>query len=254
MGKITSSAIKSAFRATGVYPPKRVLLCGASEDVGDVSEDVCADTDVSNPPCTECGKVLANKLIKLGIVPPYLADVLLPPPQQKPKKSNRARLSARVLTRVSTESDKDVAISVPAHDVDCNICELDISSNAVIEPTTAVNVRAQDDSLPSKSSSLMPAGPSGIQKATRNSSDDIDNDDDDYDEPCCVCHKSSPPSLKKMKHIQIVNWGQCAKCMHWTHLEFCTYMYTYVKELTKDDVFLCPHCTKKRTRKGNQEE
>ena len=128
MGKITSSAIKSAFRATGVYPPKRVLLCGASEDVGDVSEDVCADTDVSNPPCTECGKVLANKLIKLGIVPPYLADVLLPPPQQKPKKSNRARLSARVITRVSTESDKDVAISVPAHNVDCNIRELDISS------------------------------------------------------------------------------------------------------------------------------
>jgi hypothetical protein len=66
-------------------------------------------------------------------------------------------------------------------------------------------------------------------------SDDFDVNDEDL---CCVCKCFSPPWKADLQHIVIVNWGQCSKCLHWTHLAFCS----PVRTLRRHSVFYCPHC------------
>ena len=48
------------------------------------------------------------------------------------------------------------------------------------------------------------------------------SDNEEDDEVCCVCKLFSPVDLQRMTSLVIVNWAQCNKCGHWTHLKFCT--------------------------------
>lgn len=75
-----------------------------------------------------------------------------------------------------------------------------------------------------------------------NDDDDDDGDDDDdncdSDDLCCVCLKKSPPALNTSIYLDIVNWAQCDKCSHWTHLKYCS----PVRVVRRHSVFFCPHC------------
>ena len=57
---------------------------------------------------------------------------------------------------------------------------------------------------------------------------------------CCVCKRRMPESMKSAYVIEFVQWAQCDKCSHWTHLKYCS----EVRCLRRGSDFLCPHCEK----------
>ena len=80
---------------------------------------------------------------------------------------------------------------------------------------------------------------SGIQKClATEDSQDSDYSEADGCELCCVCHKYQPDDLNLIYILEIVSWGQCSRCDHWTHLKFCS----KVRCMRRGSVFLCPHC------------
>jgi hypothetical protein len=215
MAKISNEAIKSSFRATGVYPLRRITLGDADpddENAPDITEDNAAD-----PPCSEGGKKQIKKLVKLGIIPEYLTDILLPPPPKKVKNQSKARLSARILN--------SNIVSPPS------TVQSPIENATIPEPS---QLYAIDEVQPGPSTK--PPRKSLYQIASSMS-------DDEDDETCCVCDKQSPPGLKKISNLQIINWARCSRCRHWTHLKFCS----DVQVVSKDEVFLCPHCTTRKS-------
>ncbi len=73
--------------------------------------------------------------------------------------------------------------------------------------------------------------------------DDCDSEltDDEADStPCCVCGNTSPDAINLIYTLEIIQWGKCDKCSHWTHLKYCT----PVRCLRRNSTFLCPHCEK----------
>ncbi|XP_052771636.1 uncharacterized protein LOC128211197 isoform X1 [Mya arenaria] len=60
------------------------------------------------------------------------------------------------------------------------------------------------------------------------------------EELCCVCKKFAPEPMNPMNHLELLSWGECERCGHWTHLKYCC----SVKVLQKQDKFLCPCCDK----------
>ena len=101
MAKIEPESVRSAFRATGLYPFKQIALENDIETVDGIASSAISTTDETDLPYSQCGKVQGNKLVKLGIIPPYLGDIILPPPSQRSMKSSRAKLPAKVLSRVA---------------------------------------------------------------------------------------------------------------------------------------------------------
>ncbi|XP_052778555.1 uncharacterized protein LOC128215995 [Mya arenaria] len=71
----------------------------------------------------------------------------------------------------------------------------------------------------------------------QSSSDSEDSEEVHAEDLCCICKRFSPAT--SAYHLDIVNWGQCDKCSHWTHLKYCT----PVRCLRRDSEFLCPHCS-----------
>ena len=212
MAKIASESVRSAFRATGLYPFKRIALENDIETVDVIPSSAISTTDETDLPCSQCGKVQANKLVKLGIIPPYLGEILLPPPSQRSKKSSRAKLPARVLSRVA-ETTATVN-SIPA---------------AITKPPIPTEVHPVNQTPTVHVHDSVKPGPSRQgQNPSKNIDyhDEEDDDDDDDDETCCVCHRLCPPRQKHLSYLKIVKWAQCAKCLHWTHLEFCTNVKT----------------------------
>ncbi|WAR29262.1 LOW QUALITY PROTEIN: hypothetical protein MAR_002830 [Mya arenaria] len=62
--------------------------------------------------------------------------------------------------------------------------------------------------------------------------------DTEKEDLCCVCRKFSPEPMNVAFTIELVNWGECDKCGHWTHLKYCS----QVKVVRRHDEFLCPCC------------
>ena len=56
---------------------------------------------------------------------------------------------------------------------------------------------------------------------------------DSEEELCIVCQRRSPPGLKNLQYLKIVDWAQCTS---WVHLQFCSKIKT-----VGPDVF-CPVC------------
>ncbi|WAR16706.1 LOW QUALITY PROTEIN: hypothetical protein MAR_031300 [Mya arenaria] len=54
----------------------------------------------------------------------------------------------------------------------------------------------------------------------QSSSDSEDSEEVPEEDLCCICKRFSPAS--SAYQLDIVNWGQCDKCSHWTHLKYCT--------------------------------
>ncbi|WAR25274.1 hypothetical protein MAR_010978 [Mya arenaria] len=71
----------------------------------------------------------------------------------------------------------------------------------------------------------------------QSSSDSEDSEEVPAEDLCCICKRFSPAT--SAYQLDIVNWGQCDKCSHWTHLKYCT----PVRCLRRDSEFLCPHCS-----------
>ena len=38
---------------------------------------------------------------------------------------------------------------------------------------------------------------------------------------CCVCDRRMPIALQSSYVIEFVQWAQCDRCDHWTHLKYC---------------------------------
>ncbi|XP_060553673.1 uncharacterized protein LOC132714771 [Ruditapes philippinarum] len=68
---------------------------------------------------------------------------------------------------------------------------------------------------------------------------DFDSEDEIIDDvPCCVCGKTTPPTLRNNPDIKIVSWAQCDNCSHWVHLRFCT----EIRVVRRHSNFKCIHC------------
>ncbi|XP_045177379.2 antigen EM13-like isoform X2 [Mercenaria mercenaria] len=80
-------------------------------------------------------------------------------------------------------------------------------------------------------------GPSGDSNSLE-SEEDLDSEDITEKDLCCVCGKFTPEPMNMTDTLELVQWGQCDKCGHWTHLKYCC----NVKILRKHEEFLCHHC------------
>ena len=61
---------------------------------------------------------------------------------------------------------------------------------------------------------------------------------DSEEELCIVCQRRSPPGLKNLQYLKIVDWAQCTQCTSWVHLQFCS----KIKTVGPDEDFFCPVC------------
>jgi len=57
---------------------------------------------------------------------------------------------------------------------------------------------------------------SGLHMQPDNSSSSISTSDDDGVLRCAVCHRFRPKDIISTYTLDIVNWGQCDCCGHWT--------------------------------------
>ncbi|XP_052809180.1 jerky protein homolog-like [Mya arenaria] len=91
-----------------------------------------------------------------------------------------------------------------------------------------------------KNAHLSPVpGPSGYCKILASSDTESECSYEVAEEDlCCVCRKFSPEPMNVAFTIELVNWGECDKCGHWTHLKYCS----QVKVIRRQDEFLCPCC------------
>ena len=142
---------------------------------------------------------------------------------------------------IKETSDKSQSILID----DVLIEELDAP---VLDDFDQIPIKKQCSALPHSKSGRkiipkLPWSPSRPGPSAYNIDNSADNDsdnDDDTAEPCCVCHKQSPPKLKSSNQLVIVNWAKCSKgvCPHWVHLKFCHKKIS----VSKNDIFLCPCC------------
>ena len=68
-------------------------------------------------------------------------------------------------------------------------------------------------------------GPSHINLAY--DSTDVESDMESEildDEKCCVCNKFTPDEVRLSISVIFTKWVKCdnRKCLHWTHLKYCT--------------------------------
>ena len=94
--EISAKTVASSFSATGIFPfTRKVKAFAQGTNDNEVEEDTF---------CASCHQVIQpNILVRTGIVPPRLQDILLPPPPPK-RKHQRKTMSARV---VSCDSQND---------------------------------------------------------------------------------------------------------------------------------------------------
>ena len=97
MSKISGSKVAASFQGTGIYPynPKAVNNPIKSQPVQSTSPEKPSEDNL----CSHCGADKENILVKLGLIPASLQDILVDPP--KPKENSRKRKKiegARVIT------------------------------------------------------------------------------------------------------------------------------------------------------------
>jgi hypothetical protein len=87
MGKINASAIQGSFRNAGIWPFRRVPV----PDDHTSSSLTTPEPLITDDLCSECGRCKENPLVKLGVIPKDLADVLIEPPPIKQKRNKGAK-------------------------------------------------------------------------------------------------------------------------------------------------------------------
>ena len=97
MSKISGSKVAASFRGTGIYPynSKAANNPIKSQPVQSTSPEKPSEDNL----CSHCGADKENILVKLGLIPASLQDILVDPP--KPKENSRKRKKiegARVIT------------------------------------------------------------------------------------------------------------------------------------------------------------
>ena len=75
-------------------------------------------------------------------------------------------------------------------------------------------------------------------KASVLSSDEEFVSDDDDNDKCVVCKRSSPEGIRELPYLVIVKWVQCSICSGWVHLKFCT-PESFIRQHAE---YTCPIC------------
>ena len=214
----TPANITSAFRKTGIYPFNPTVI----------TPSLLAPSVVQSRSAHTAATIINDITSYLAEKVPTAEEA----PSRKPTKRKQTSYGGCAITET---------VQVPVADE----ADLPEASGTFQAVAVAEEVPAPTEETPVHAE----PGPSGIQSRQTVQKAliyDAGNDasvDDSEDEVCCVCQKQSPPGLKKVSHIRFVDWAQCSKCLHWTHLEFCT----PVVSVGRDEVFYCPHCHQRKS-------
>ena len=122
VNKVTEGTTKSAFKQAGTFPFKPVCP-PTSGDTSMVPASHSAPNDApidEVPTCDGCGRSRENPLVKLGIIPSDLADVLVEPPSQKKRRRSSLQKGSRIfkaseLHAQNSPSQEDPAITSKQH-------------------------------------------------------------------------------------------------------------------------------------------
>ena len=145
MNKVTEGTTKSAFKQAGTFPFKPVCP-PTSGDTSMVPASHSAPNDApidEVPTCDGCGRSRENPLVKLGIIPSDLADVLVEPPIQKKRRRSSLQKGSRIfkaseLHAQKSPSQEDPAITSNQHsDNHITMVSQEGMTVTVTEPTLA---------------------------------------------------------------------------------------------------------------------
>lgn len=224
---MSASNIQSAFRKTGIHPlnpriisAERLFPC----------ESFREERPVQKVKVLKTGKAEAELFIQNKELD--MSNNAIPSVSIQVKKPNDSRPNAggRAIT------DDDYIAEVKNYEQHRSQITL-----TPARPKVKRNPRCLEIHSPKPSTSGLNRNKTSVNLPVPIAESDTEDDDIvDETEVCCICKRLSPPDLKKLPMLKIVNWAQCDTCGHWTHLAFCT----QVRVVRRLSTFLCPHCQK----------
>ena len=209
---LTPENLISAFRKTGIYPIRRQVF----------------DKIKTAPSVIYCEQ--ENSISKSNTEP---SSFLNSKKVVKAKESEAKRKDPPVIKGNIMSPSKEPLMKKIAIQKD------ELKSMKLKKPATVVRKMKDSKSVNKPSICSPKPSTSGTQKCSvTEDSQDSDNSDGDNADLCCVCNRYQPDDLNLEYILEIVSWGQCSRCGHWTHLKFCS----KVRCLRRGSIFLCPHC------------
>ena len=209
---LTPENLISSFRKTGIYPVRKQMI----DEIKTAPSIIYSDQETSSfKSNTETSSFLnSKKVVKVKSsdakrkAPPVIKGNIMSPSKEP------------LMKKIAIQKDESKPIKVKK------------TAKFVREMKLTKSPGKPNISSPRPSTS-------GIQKClATEDSQDSDYSEADGGELCCVCRKYQPDDLNLIYILEIVSWGQCSRCDHWTHLKFCS----KVRCMRRGSVFLCPHC------------
>ena len=203
MGKIDVSSIQASFKNAGMCPFRRVPVPDDHNSSNVTPSDDLITHDV--PQCTECGRSRENPLVKLGIVPSDLADVLIEPPSTTKKHNKGAKkiasriFKAHELAPSDNTCSQDNVSTIPAE----SLHQMPISLSPV-GPVYQPIVQCTPEPGPSR----METSPV-LQPMTNMVLPHTNQAPQNANELCGIC----------MMDTASDDWAGCDKCPQWYHYE-----------------------------------
>ena len=239
ISQMTPSTASSAFKSVGFFPFDPSKVKALNDEASTTASDTTAE-DASDDSCPTCKRPRQNILVRLGLIPQQLSDILIAPQLTPTKRSKTQCSEARVIrpiaqtTTTITEPIDLPPVPPPVQAASTKGKGKGKGKAKFIPPPPRIPESVEQPVSPV-------AGPSKVGPTSAEAP--VDQTDTELDplspeDMCCVCKLYSPIDLKNSPFIKIVNWGQCSVCGHWVHLKFCT------KEvaLRRNSTFLCIHC------------
>ena len=224
---ITADNLISSFRKTGIFPLRKNIIPEAklapSQIYADENEHDEKQENNHNQPQAECSVRQQE--------------------QEHESDTSNSFLDSRKIIKIKPKQKQRATPPTVTGNLDKE-CNQDILSKTA---SKQVNGKSANFKTPLKNNKKKPPssqtsapGTSGMAPLLPDDVNLSDSSPEEMDEQdlCCVCHKFNADGLNPAFVIEFIRWAQCEKCMHWTHLKYCT----KVRCLRRDSVFLCPHC------------
>ncbi|XP_045186550.2 uncharacterized protein LOC123544542 [Mercenaria mercenaria] len=115
LNQITGATVATAFKCSGIYPLNKnsvsALLPSSTEC--DAKKHGSASENHEVDLCDHCGSSKENPLVKMGLVAPELANILLKPPSTVPVKKSKGKRSFTHARSVLSEPEKKTTKHAP---------------------------------------------------------------------------------------------------------------------------------------------
>ena len=182
---ITADNLTAFFRKTGIYPFNKDSI----EDVKLAPAVIYCDNEMSDKENSSNSFLESRKIRKAQAI------------------------TKKRATPPSVTGNLSASVEVLKKPVNCVKKSLEI----VYKPEKSSKVEKEISSPQPSTSGAM------IQKSIDNYKPDSSDDEFDTETGlCCICQQHNADGLNLAYVVEFVNWGQCDKCCHWTHLKYCS--------------------------------